>query len=162
MLYLLIGGNLGNRLSNLYLAQKYINETVGEIVGTSTIYETAAWGKTDQPAFLNQVLVVKTDLETSEVLVRTQAVEQLLGRKRLHKWHARTMDIDILMDGQKIIDTPDLKVPHPFLHQRRFALVPLVELAPDLIHPIFHLNVEKLLNQCEDKLEVIKFEGKTT
>ncbi|GAB2525113.1 2-amino-4-hydroxy-6-hydroxymethyldihydropteridine diphosphokinase [Spirosoma aerophilum] len=154
---LLLGANLGDRVQTLRQAVDLISERVGPVVRQSGLYETAPWGVTDQPAYLNQVLTVETALIPEDVLVQTQAIEQELGRVRLEKWGARVIDIDILYYAQLILQTERLTIPHPFLHQRRFTLVPLAEIAPDFMHPVLQKTTVELLDQCEDKGEVLPF-----
>ena len=154
--YLLLGANLGDKQQTFSHATRYVAEQIGPIVAQSGLYETAAWGITDQPAFLNQVLMVETDLSPDDVLAKTQAIEQKLGRSRAEKWAARVIDVDLLFYDDLIINTPTLTLPHPFLHQRRFTLVPLAELAPDLMHPVLKQTILTLLTNCPDKGEVIK------
>ncbi|MBJ6143755.1 2-amino-4-hydroxy-6-hydroxymethyldihydropteridine diphosphokinase [Hymenobacter sp. BT559] len=154
--YLLLGGNLGDRVAYLQQAQQVLAATAGAIVAASAYYETAAWGVEDQPAFLNQVLAVRTALPAAELLAACLATEQQAGRERRLRWGARTLDVDILFYGQEIINTPTLTVPHPALPARRFALVPLAELAPGLVHPQLHQTVAELLAHCPDPLEVTR------
>lgn len=156
--YLLLGSNLGDRPAFLRAAHDRISRQVGSVQAASAVYETTAWGKTDQAAFLNQVLLVKTRLAPDQVLQETQAIERELGRVRKEKWTARVVDIDILFYGQQILHTPVLTIPHPHLHSRRFTLVPLAELAPDLMHPGLKKTVRELLETCPDPLEVTKVE----
>lgn len=154
--YLLIGGNLGNRLKNLKQAVEYIGSCGGEITGLSSVYETAAWGKTDQPSFLNQVIALQTNLAATDLLTAVLEIEEKMGRKRLDRYGPRIIDIDILLFGNEVHHSKHLKVPHPELPNRRFALVPLAELAADLIHPVLQKSVSKLLAECEDGLAVNK------
>src|SRR5690606_6131161 len=130
---------------------------VGPIVQSSSLYETAAWGKTDQPAFLNQVLEVKTVLSPEQVLQGINQIEQELGRIRHEHWGARVIDIDILFYDQLILQTQRLTIPHPQLHLRRFTLLPLSEIAPQLMHPVLNQPVTQLLQDCPDKLPVHLF-----
>lgn len=152
--YLLLGSNEGNRGLMLDTAAGAIEKTIGKIVKKSSIYETAAWGKEDQPSFLNQVVFVQTLLDTSGLLRATQSIETALMRQREVKWGQRTLDIDILFFNDAVIHTEQLRVPHPFLQERRFTLVPLKEIAPGLLHPVLHKTIEQLLAACPDPLEV--------
>ncbi|WP_242928575.1 2-amino-4-hydroxy-6-hydroxymethyldihydropteridine diphosphokinase [Pontibacter vulgaris] len=153
-LYLLLGGNLGNRTAYLQQARESIAADVGTISRSSGLYETAAWGKTDQPAFLNQVLEVKTELTPEQVLQRINAIEHELGRIRQEHWGARVIDIDILFYDSLVLQTQRLTIPHPQLHLRRFTLMPIAELAPELVHPVLGQSISQLLKSCADKLEV--------
>lgn len=152
--YLLLGSNLGDRAARLAQARHDLAATAGRLVAASALYETAAWGLEDQPAFLNQVLVVETELAAPDLLAACLAAEQEQGRERLVRWAARTLDVDILLFGQEIIASPTLTVPHPALPGRRFALVPLAEVAPQLVHPQLHRTVAELLAGCPDPLPV--------
>lgn len=155
--YLLTGGNVGNRLEYLAKAQEAISRRCGNIESLSSIYETAAWGKTDQPAFLNQVIGLQTSFAAPALLEKILSIEQQIGRIREEKYGPRTIDIDILLFGDQSIDTPGLEVPHPRLPERRFALVPLAEIAPNLVHPVLRVPISRLLDQCTDPLTVKKF-----
>lgn len=152
--YLLLGGNLGDRLENLEKARNEINKEVGSITTSSQVYETAAWGITDQPAFLNQVLQLSTMLPPYELLHEINLIEDRLGRERHERWQARIIDIDILYYGNKVIEGQRLTLPHPHLHKRKFALAPLAELAPDFEHPILEKNSRELYDLCDDELMV--------
>ncbi|WP_020594991.1 2-amino-4-hydroxy-6-hydroxymethyldihydropteridine diphosphokinase [Spirosoma panaciterrae] len=152
--YLLLGANLGDRINTLHRALDLIAERVGTVVQKSAMYETAPWGVTDQPTYLNQVLAIDTALQPEELLNQTQAIEHELGRVRLERWGARLIDIDILFYDQLILKTPRLTIPHPYLHQRRFTLVPLAEITPNLVHPILHKTTLELLAACTDTSEV--------
>ncbi len=159
--FLLLGANLGERAATLARAVSLIDQRVGRVVLQSGLYETAAWGVTDQPAFLNQVLMVETTLEPEAVLVQTQAIEQELGRVRHDHWGARTIDIDLLYYDQLVWQSPTLTLPHPYLHQRRFTLVPLAEIAPHLMHPVLYKTTLALLNDCDDGGSVTVFNSPT-
>lgn len=151
-----LGSNLGNRLENLDLARKCITEIIGDITAQSAIYETAAWGLKEQNDFLNQVVCVTTNLSALDVLKAVLRVEQSMGRKREVKWGTRTIDIDILYYNDEIINLPELVVPHPFIQERRFVLVPLAEIAGAVVHPKLHLTNNELLKYCADTSNVIK------
>lgn len=152
--YLQLGTNLGDRLDLLYQAAQAIARRCGEVVETSPVYETAAWGVTEQPDFLNQVLTVRTDLEPQVLLDTVLAIERELGRERVQRWGSRLIDIDILYYGDTVLNTPQLSLPHPWLHRRRFVLVPLVDLAPDFVHPILDKTNAELLAALSDDGEV--------
>jgi 2-amino-4-hydroxy-6-hydroxymethyldihydropteridine diphosphokinase len=152
--YLLLGSNLGDPLKNLAMCLPKIEKYIGRIKQRSSVYETTAWGKTDQPNFLNQALQVATPLQAADVLTKIHAIEKSLGRTRKIKWDARIIDIDIIYFGNDIIETSQLTVPHPHIAQRRFALVPLTEISPEFIHPIWNKTNAQLLNACQDPLEV--------
>jgi 2-amino-4-hydroxy-6-hydroxymethyldihydropteridine diphosphokinase len=152
--FLLLGTNQGDRKKNLTFARNAIELSVGPILKASFLYQTAAWGKTDQPDFLNQALEVETLLSPEEVLVEILGIEQTMGRRREEKWGERIMDIDILLYENEIQHSPQLTIPHPELPNRRFALEPLAEIARDIIHPVFHQKIQEMLERCIDPLPV--------
>lgn len=155
--YLLIGTNLGDRTKNIATAVQLINEQCGTIINKSSVYETAAWGKTDQPAFLNQALELSTSLNAKQLIRRLLKIEKQMGRIRHEKYGPRLIDIDMLFFNQEQYRLPFLTIPHPELQNRRFALMPLSEIAPGYMHPIFKKTVSELLNDCQDELEVKKY-----
>ncbi|MDT3405053.1 2-amino-4-hydroxy-6-hydroxymethyldihydropteridine diphosphokinase [Mucilaginibacter terrae] len=154
--YLLLGSNLGNRQLFLQQAINHIEAEAGPVIKKSGLYETQSWGKNDAPDYLNQVLLIHTTLAAPALLNKLLDIELLLGRVREEKWGARVIDIDILFYDDEIIDSPDLKIPHPELHKRRFTLEPLAEIAPNFKHPVFKVDIEVLKNNLQDKLEVKK------
>lgn len=154
--YLLLGSNEGDRMGWLQQAVKALSRDCGIIDRTSSVYQTAAWGITDQPAFLNMVVQLSTLLQPLQLLAAINDIENQLGRQRSLKWGQRTLDIDILLYNYDLIDLPTLTVPHPFMQDRRFTLVPLCEIAAGYIHPKLHMTVAGLLSVCPDKLEVEK------
>ncbi len=154
---LLIGGNEGERLMFLQQAVEQIEKRVGEVLKKSSIYETEPWGFSAEQNFLNQALVVSTGKSPQETLKECLQIEENLGRQRLSEGYAsRTMDIDILFFNEEIIQTTELEIPHPRLHQRLFVLLPLVEIMPDFIHPVLKKNISALLENCQDMLKVSK------
>ena len=155
--YLLTGGNLGNRKENLATAIDLIIRECGAIQKTSSLYETAAWGKTDQPAYLNQALEVNTSLTARQLMRCLLKVEETMGRIRKEKYGSRIIDIDILLFNEEIHNDQLLRLPHPEMQNRRFALLPLAEIAADVIHPVFNKSIATLLEECPDKLEVKKY-----
>lgn len=154
--YLILGGNMGDMFINLSNARQFIEEKAGTVVQCSSIYKTAAWGKTDEPAFLNQVLLIETALPASSLIKIILDIELKMGRQRTIKNASRIIDIDILFYNLDIIHTHNLVVPHPEIPNRRFVLTPLNEIAPNLIHPQLNLSVSELLKQCTDHLTVDK------
>ena len=154
--YLLLGSNMGNSIQFLVDARTHIENELGANLVSSSIYQTAAWGKTDQPDFLNQVVKVNCHLAPEEVLQTILAIEKKLGRERAEKWAARTIDIDILFYDLMIINHVNLVIPHPFLQERAFALAPLAELAPNLEHPILKKTIKTLLANLASDLSVRK------
>ncbi len=152
--WLLIGGNMGHRKENLRNATLLISEYCGEVIRASSLYETAAWGKEDQPAFLNQALEVCTSLHSRALLSEILSIENRLGRSRTEKYGPRLIDIDILFFDDDIIKEPGLDIPHPRIQERRFVLVPLAEIAAGKIHPVLKQPVSRLLADCNDPLQV--------
>ena len=155
--YLIIGSNLGDRLNQLSLAKKRIVQEVGTLIAESGIYETQPWGFEDQPWFLNQVLKVDSPDPPREVLKKIKSIEIETGREPGEKWHARHIDIDILLCGNLVINDQDLRIPHPQLPSRNFVLVPLMEVAPELIHPVIGRTIEELYFESKDTGEVYIF-----
>ena len=156
-IYLLLGSNLGDRARLMQTAADEIGARIGKVIRASSLYETAPWGGIEQPAFLNQVLEIKTDLAPEEILRIILEIEHEAGRVRYERWGARHLDIDILYFGKTVMDTPRLTVPHPRLHERRFTLVPLTEIAPDFVHPALEKTNAELLEMCGDGEEVKKW-----
>ena len=157
-IYLLLGTNIGERATNLRRACELLiaNKTV--IRKESMVYETAAWGIEDQPSFLNQVIEIETNKSPDRLLLLTQEVEAEMGRVRQVKWGERLIDIDILYFGTIIVNQPELIIPHPEIQNRRFTLVPMVEIAPAFVHPKSALTQTALLDDCKDPLAVLVFE----
>ena len=154
--YLLIGGNLGNRKENFSRAISLINEQCGSLTKSSSVYETEAWGITDQPSFLNQALEIVTELNARQLMRKILKIEKIMGRIRKEKLGPRVIDIDILLFENEIHDLRFLKIPHPELQNRRFVLVPLAEINSGLQHPVLKKTIAQLLEECPDNLEVKK------
>jgi 2-amino-4-hydroxy-6-hydroxymethyldihydropteridine diphosphokinase len=155
--YLLLGSNVGNTRQQLKDAIKNIRREIGKVARQSKLYVTAAWGNTNQPDFLNQVIVVETKLMAPETMTAMLAIEKKMGRVRTVKNAPRIIDIDILFFNKEIIQQPNLTVPHPEIQNRRFVLVPLNELSPGLKHPVFKTTMHQLFLHCSDTLNVKKF-----
>ncbi|PKQ62540.1 2-amino-4-hydroxy-6-hydroxymethyldihydropteridine diphosphokinase [Labilibaculum filiforme] len=156
--YFLLGGNLDNREEILSEAISRMKLRIGECTASSFIYETEPWGFEHEQNFLNQVVVIETRLEGLEILDITQQIEKELGRvRKKNQYSERTIDIDILFYGDKIIATDRLVVPHPRIQERLFALVPLLDVAPEFLHPIINKSIKELHATCLDTMEVKKF-----
>jgi 2-amino-4-hydroxy-6-hydroxymethyldihydropteridine diphosphokinase len=155
-IFLLLGSNLGNRQDYLQEAIRLIEQHIAPVIKTSSIYETQSWGKTDAPDYLNQVVVLETDIPAREILRKILNIELILGRRREEKWGSRTIDIDILFYGMEIINEDGLHVPHPELHKRRFTLEPLTEIAPDFVHPVLNKSILLIKSELKDSLIVKK------
>ena len=146
--YIALGTNLGERLNNLLAAIEAMASEVS-VLAESHIYETPPWGYEDQPAFLNMVVMAETGLEPEALLNFLKQLEVELGREQNFRWGPRLIDLDILFYDNLILDTLPLVVPHPRLHERAFVLVPLADVAPDLIHPVFQRSVNDLLVEID-------------
>lgn len=155
--YLLLGGNLGNRNYYIQKSEQFINRELGEILMKSSIYETEPWGFQHEQNFYNRVVEINTLLKPQELLTKIHTIENDLGRERgIRQYSARTVDIDILFYDNMILNEPNLIIPHSQLHNRRFVLEPLCEIKPGFIHPVMNVSVCDLLFQCEDNLVVNK------
>ena len=158
IVFLGLGTNLGNRENNLNDAVAEIGKHVGKVLIKSSVYETEPWGFQSENKFLNTVIKVGTELSPKALLEEILRIEIYLGRVRSSvQYSSRIIDIDILFFDNQVINTHNLIVPHPKLHERKFVLVPLVETEPDYVHPVFKKSVSSLLEECEDRSEVRKF-----
>jgi 2-amino-4-hydroxy-6-hydroxymethyldihydropteridine diphosphokinase len=154
---LLLGSNSGDCIQYINKALTHIEKLAGKIILTSSVYQTSPWGYTDQPDFLNQVIVIETSLEPAKLLHTLKRIEKELGRADAEKWKQRIIDIDILFYDKLIFESDELIIPHPLLHKRRFALVPLNEIMPGFIHPLLKKKINKLMHDCTDAGEVKKW-----
>lgn len=143
IVYLSIGSNLGDRAANLSTAIERLSK-LGDVNAVSSFYETEPVDYTAQPWFLNCAVAVETELMPRQFLARIQAIEQGMGRRRVQVKGPRVIDLDILLFGRSIVELPDLIIPHPEMHERRFVLEPLAEIAPEVRHPVFKRTVRQL------------------
>lgn len=159
--YLSLGSNRGDRSANLEKAVNLLSEWAGNIIRISSIYETPPWKMKDKTDFLNQALLLETALPPLELIDTIILIESMMGRQRTNiKYESRIIDIDILLFNDEIINAGELTVPHPLMHERRFVLEPLAEIAPGFIHPVIKKNIIELLHECTDKSEIKKLVSK--
>ena len=154
--FLLLGGNLGDVIQTFHSAFDELSK-IGEIKAQSSLYTTKAWGKNNQPDFLNQVVQLDTLLDPFSLLHTLLNIEKKLGRVRQEHWGERIIDIDILFYNTDIIECDNLKIPHPHLHKRLFTLIPLSGIASGFIHPTLLKTTSVLIQSCEDTLDVTKY-----
>ena len=150
IVFLQLGGNLGNREQLLKDAILAVENRVGNIIDLSKVYESAPWRVEGQNNYLNQIIKVKTTLLAREVLSTVLSIEKQLGRIRIEKWGERLIDIDIIFYNNSIIETPELCIPHKHLHERMFVLTPLCDIASKMVHPKYNKTIEELLQECND------------
>lgn len=156
--YLHIGSNIGERFPYILEAFDKIEVAIGPILESSSFYETEAWGLKNQSDFINIAIKVETYLSPTLLLQSIHKIEQSLFRKRVIEWGERTIDIDIILYDDLVIDMPDLTIPHRWMHKRNFVLIPMEELDQDLMHPIFQKSIKTLASECEDDGKVTKLE----
>jgi 2-amino-4-hydroxy-6-hydroxymethyldihydropteridine diphosphokinase len=154
--YISLGGNVGNTQEIFQEALKEVEKRIGNILQQSSLYQTAAWGNTEQNDFLNQVIWIESALEANQLLDSLLTIELLFGRERKEPWGPRTLDLDLLFFNQEIIQSDHLMVPHPRIKERKFILVPLNEIAVDFIDPQTGKTIEAILHDCADDLVVKK------
>lgn len=158
--FLITGGNIGNKKNNLEKARILIEELIGKIINNSSIYETDAWGNNDQPSFYNEVLLVESELSANEIMEKILFIEKQMGRIRTVKNAARIIDIDILFFNDEIINNDIVTIPHKEIKNRRFVLAPLTEIAPQFIHPVYKISNQELLLTTTDALQVTRLQEK--
>lgn len=155
--FLSLGSNVGDRLFYLNKAVGLMAQMAGTVRKISSVYETEPWGCSLENNFYNMATVLETPLKPENLLAQLKKIEGICGRKPEKVRYAdRTLDIDILIYGSEIVSTGKLKVPHPLLHERRFVLLPLAEIAPEGVHPVFHKTISQLLADCQDEGRVIR------
>lgn len=146
--YIALGSNVGCKRDNMAQAVQLIADLPAtQVVKSSSLYETEPWGKTDQDEFLNQVIEIETALQPGKLLQELQNIEIKMGRQRKEKWGPRLIDLDILLYGNEVIDDPQLTIPHPYLRERLFVLVPLAEIGAELQFPDDGATIEEVLSR---------------
>ena len=151
-LYLSLGTNLGDRRSNLDTALELIAQRIGTVQAKSEILETKPWGFESPNSFLNMAVQVKTDLGPKQALLITQGIEKEMGRTQKsveRNYHDRPIDIDILLFDDVVLNTGDLTIPHPLMHERMFVMQPLAEIAPNTQHPVLHKTIRQIADELE-------------
>jgi 2-amino-4-hydroxy-6-hydroxymethyldihydropteridine pyrophosphokinase len=157
ILYLLLGSNLGEKKKQMDEAMDLIPEIIGPVTKQSSFYETEPWGFSSDEFFLNRALQILTSFSPEEVMQKINQIEKSFGRERSGScYSSRTMDIDILLYDDLVLDQETLKIPHPRMQDRRFVLVPLDEIAHELIHPVYRKTIGELLRECTDSGDVRK------
>ena len=157
-IYLGLGTNMGDRLENLRGALRLLSKDAGlRLLRCSQVYETEPWGGIEQPSFLNCVAESATSLDPEALLGLCKDVEETMGRVPGQRWGPRLIDVDILLYGSQVVDLPDLEIPHPRLHLRAFALVPLAELCPEKAHPVLNLSIAQLCKEAGGREGVLHF-----
>ncbi|MHB9056073.1 MAG: 2-amino-4-hydroxy-6-hydroxymethyldihydropteridine diphosphokinase [Paludibacteraceae bacterium] len=153
--FLGLGTNLGDKEFNLNRAIQQIGFEIGSVLNISSFYESKAWGFQSDNEFLNAVILVESKLSAPEILEKAKKIEQKMGRilKSDVSYHDRTIDIDILLYDNQIVELPNLKIPHPLLHKRDFVLIPLMEIAPDLVHPLLNETITSFNNKLQNNKE---------
>jgi 2-amino-4-hydroxy-6-hydroxymethyldihydropteridine diphosphokinase len=155
--YISLGSNKGNREENLQKSIALLNEKAGKVIAFSSVYETEPWKMDDAMSFLNQVILLETELSAENLMDILLQIENLLGRIRTQgKYESRTIDMDILFYNNEVQTTGKVIIPHPHIQERRFVLEPLFEIAPELVHPVLKKSISQLLDECKDGYAVAK------
>jgi 2-amino-4-hydroxy-6-hydroxymethyldihydropteridine diphosphokinase len=146
-----LGSNTDVPAKQLVKAVKHLSNLPGTTMRkASRPVQTAPWGKTDQPDFLNMAILIDTKMNVAELMENILIIELKMGRMRTEKWGPRKIDIDIILFGNAVVNTPLVTVPHPYMHERRFVLEPSAEIAPDMMHPVLQKSIAELLSVCPD------------
>lgn len=164
IVYLCLGSNSGDRLKLIEQAVSFLNLAQDiKLIRTSVLYETEPWGVKNQNWFLNMAVEIKTSLSPQDLLVKLQNIERTLGRNREKeiRWGERPIDIDIIFYDNLVLESDVLTIPHKFMHKRAFVLVPLLELIPDFVHPVFNITISQLYDNLEEVEEVYLYGTRT-
>lgn len=152
-----LGSNLGDRVKNIYDGIQKVADKVGKVISYSPLYESKPWGVVSPNDYINACILVETQTSPEEVMTILHDIEKEMGRVRSTKYNDRTLDIDLLLFDQLIIDTEELKIPHPRMHERLFVLVPANQIVPMFIHPLFQKSIQELLLECTDESNVYEY-----
>ncbi len=155
-IYIGIGSNLGDREGTCLKALEELEKRRIEVTKKSSRYETEPWGVRDQPKFINMVVEADTDLTPGGVLRVIKEIEKNLGRRETRRWGPRVVDLDILLYNDLVVDEPDLRIPHPHMHERDFVLKPLSEIAPEAIHPLLKKTVREMLSEAPNPFKTLR------
>ena len=158
--FLLLGSNIGDKKAEIEKAIQFIQKKIGKVKAISSLYESEPWQGPGQDNYMNRAIQIETTLTPDDLLKQIKSAEKILGRKSNEKWAAREIDIDILFFGRKVIKQKELQIPHPHMHERNFAIIPMMEIAPDFKHPTLDLTMDELYEQTLDASEVILHEEK--
>ena len=157
--FLGLGSNIGERIAYIEKAVKEISEIPGlKLISSSSVYETDPWGKQNQNDFLNSVIEIETELSAENLLKELKHIEKKSGRINNSRWSEREIDIDLLFYGNEILVNEIINVPHRQIENRKFVLIPLAEIAPEFIHPVFNKTISELLEHTTDKLNVVRYQ----
>ncbi len=157
--HLLLGSNVGNKTNHLESALSLIDQQIGQVVERSSLYETEPWGLENQDNFINQAVKVISDKSPQKVLDIIKEIELKIGRTVTEHWGPRVIDIDILYCDDMVMDAENIKIPHPQISNRNFVLVPLIEIAGDMMDPVLQITIDEIYEKCTDTCEVYLYEN---
>ena len=158
--FLLLGSNIGDKKGHIEKAIQFIRSKIGKVKAISSLYESEPWQAPGQENYLNRALQIETVLTPDDLLKQIKMGEKQLGRKSNAKYAPREIDIDILFFGRKVIMQKELQIPHPHMHERNFAIIPMMEIAPDFKHPTLDVTMDELYENTLDTSEVMMLEEK--